>query len=176
MGQELAAYLQRLEIMAFFIGYPLVYFIILTYAGKLETRTELKKRLITFLPLGYSITGLLFLGLQLRNLYPDYTFEHIRSEIQNPFLLLWGIMAIFFWLPFLRGKPFISLFHSLVFFYQLLKDLYLHITTPDVEKSILKNDMSVYANSLLLHIVVFSAISFFYFLIKWSSKRLNKNS
>lgn len=176
MEEGLISYLQRLEIMAFFTGYPLVYFIILSLAGKPQTRTETKKRLVSFLPFAYSLIGILFLGLELRNLHPDYSLGHIRSEIENPFLVSWGLLAIFFCLPVLRKKPVISLLHSLVFFYLLLKDLYFQVTSSAAEKSILKNDMSVYADSILLNIAAFSAIVILYFLIKWFRNKTNPSS
>lgn len=167
------SYLQRLEIMAFFTGYPLVYLIILSIAGKPESRTVTKRRLVSLLPFAYTLTGILYLGLQLKNFYPDYSFAHIRSEIQNPFLVTWGLLAILFCLPVLRKKPVYSLIHSMVFFYLLLKDIYSQVTSPAFEKSILKNDMNVYTDSILLNISTFAVIAILYFLIIRFRKKTN---
>ena len=64
MGNEMMSYLQRLEIMAFFSGYPVLYLIILAYAGKEELRTITKKRLVSLLPFAYALIGVLYSGLQ----------------------------------------------------------------------------------------------------------------
>ena len=137
------SYIQRLEIMAFFSGFPILYLIILSYAGKEELRTVTKKRLVALLPLAYSLVGILYLGLQLRNLFPDYSFSHISTSIQNPFLAGWGLLSILFFIPVLNRKPVICLLHSFVFFYFLLKDLYIQITSASAEKSILRNDVNI---------------------------------
>ncbi len=158
------SYLQRLEIMAFFSGYPLLYLVILSYAGKEELRTITKKRLISLLPFAYGLIGILYLGLQLRNLYPDYSIRHITSAIQNPFLAGWGLLSIFSFIPVLNKKPVICLLHSLVFFYFLLKDLYIQIISTSAEKSILKNDINVYSDSILLNIAAFAIMAILYFL------------
>ena len=158
------SYLQRLEIMAFFSGFPLLYLIILSYAGKEELRTATKKRLVSLLPLAYGFIGALYLGLQLRNLYPDYSIRHITSAIQNPFLAGWGLLSIFSFIPAISKKPVICLLHSLVFFYFLLKDLYIQIISTSAEKSILKNDINVYSDSILLNIAAFAIMAILYFL------------
>ena len=165
MGQEMISYLQRLEIMAFFSGYPLLYLIILSYAGKEELRTATKKRLVSLLPLAYALIGVLYLGLQLRNFYPDYSSKHITSSIQNPLLAFWGLLSILFFIPALNKKPVICLLHSLVFFYFLLKDLYIQIISTSTEKSILKNDINVYSDSILLNIAAFAIMAILYFLL-----------
>ena len=169
------SYLQRLEIMAFFSGYPLVYLITLAFAGKPQTRTVTKKQLVLLLPFSYALTGVLYLGLQLKNLYPDYSVVHINSEIQNPFLIIWGLLTVLFWIPALNKKPVISLLHSLVFFFPLLKDLYIQISSESADKSVLKNDMKVYSDSILLNISTFVFIIILYFLITHFRKTKKSN-
>lgn len=171
MGQEMISYLQRLEIMAFFSGYPFVYLIILSIAGKPANRTVIKKRLVSILSFSYSITGILYLGFQLRNLYPDYSVAHVNSAIQNLYLAVWGLLSVLFWLPVLRKKPVFSLLHSLVFFYLLLKDIYFQTTSPSFEKSILKNDMNIYTNSILLNAAAFAVTAILYLIIIRFKKR-----
>ena len=164
MGQEMISYLQRLEIMAFFSGFPLLYLVILSYAGKEELRTTAKKRLVSLLPFAYALAGVLYWGLQLRNLYPDYSIKNIALTIQNPFLTGWGLLSVFFFIPALNKKTVLCLLHSLVFFSFLVKDLFITITSVSVESSILKNDLSVYTNSIFLNIIVFAVVVIFYFL------------
>jgi hypothetical protein len=101
------------------------------------------------------LVGVLYLGLQLKNLYPDYSIEHMHRAIQQPWLTIWGLLSILFWIPALAKKPVLSLLHSLIFFILLLKDLFSQISAPT--KDMVRNDMNVYTVSLLLNL---AAIAF----------------
>lgn len=172
MGNEMIAYLERLELLAFFSGYPLIYLIVLSLAGNKSTRSPNKSKLVSILPLAYAITGTLYWGLQLRNLYPDYTFEHIKSEIQYPVLMIWGLISIIFWLPLFRKKVIISLLHSLVFLFLLLKTIYLQFSSTTADKDVLKNDMKVYFDSILLNSATFIATVILFLLISRFKRKL----
>lgn len=158
------AYLQQLELMAFFSGYPLLYAFIFFIAGKKESRNNFKTRIVSVLPYVYPLLGILYLGLQLKNLYPDYSFENIKLSMPHPWLIVWGLLSILFWIPALRKKIFLSLFHSLVFFFFLVRDLFLQLSASTTNESIVKNDMNVYTNSLLLNFGVFIILALLSFL------------
>ena len=158
MDTSFFAYLQHLELMAFFSGYPMLYALILFIAGNKQAGNNFKKRIISLLPYVYPLVGTLYLGLQLKKLYPDYSFENIKLTIQQPWLMIWGCLSILFWIPALGKKTFLSLLHSLVFFFFLARDLFLQLSASAVDKSIVKNDMNVYSNSLLLNTAVFALI------------------
>jgi glucan phosphoethanolaminetransferase (alkaline phosphatase superfamily) len=152
MDTNFFKYLQQLEVMAFFSGFPLVYAIVIFGAGYLQKKPELKKKLITLLPYTYAIVGTLFIGLQIRNLYPNYDFENIKNSISYPFLFLWACLSILFYLPVINKRTVLSLIHSLVFFFILLKDLFINKSqVPTEDKSIIRNDMKIYTDSLLLN-------------------------
>ena len=167
MDTNFFKYLQQLEMMAFFSGFPLVYAIVIVAAGVLEKNPGLKKKLISLLPYSYAIVGTLFIGLQIRNLYPNYDFDNIKNSIFHPFLFLWASLSILFWLPAINKKTVLSLIHSLVFFLMLLKDLFKSISQPSAEdKSIVRNDMKIYTDSLLLNAgAYFLTILILFFLI-----------
>jgi hypothetical protein len=151
MGNNFFNYLQQLELMAFFSGFPLVYALVFFIAGSKQTRRGIKARMADVLPFAYALVGTLYLGSQLKNLYPDYSIENIRMSIQNPWLTAWALLSILFWIPVLARKPVLALIHSLVFFYFLLRDLLSH-AFGNTDKFILKNDMNIYTNSLLINI------------------------
>jgi hypothetical protein len=161
MGNDLFSYFDRLELMAFFAGYPLIYTIILFLAGDESTRTVIKKKLVAILPVGYALVATLYAGLQLKNLWPDNSWSAIPLLIQNSFLKIWGLLAILFWLPLFRKKPVFSLLHSLVFFFFLLKDLLQYGSSPD--NGVIKNDMKIYTDSLLLNLSAFIVVALVYF-------------
>ena len=169
MEDTFFAYLQHLELMAFFSGYPLLYAVIVFIAGKERSKTTIKGRIVSMLPYGYALVGTLYLGLQLKNLYPDYSFENINLTMQDPFLITWGLLSLLFWIPALAKKPFLSLLHSLVFFFFLVKDLFQH-SFYQVDKNVIRNDMNIYTNSLLINIAAFAFIVLLSFLFVRSKK------
>ncbi len=150
MGDDFLSYLERLELMAFFSAYPLVYAIVYVVTGNSKRQTV--KTLPSFLPYAYALVGLLYLGLQLKNLYPDYSFENIRLSVQQPYLKTWALFSLLFWIPALAKKPILSLLHSLVFFFFLLRDLFLQSSVLSADKNIVRNDMKIYTDSLLLNL------------------------
>ena len=166
MGSSFFAYLQQLELMAFFSGYPMLYAFIFFIAGNKQSRNNFKTRIVSVLPYVYPLLGTLYLGLQLKNLYPDYSFENIKLSMQQPWLIIWGLLSILFWIPALGKKIYLSLIHSLVFFFFLVRDLFLQLSASAVDKSIVKNDMNVYTNSLLLNFGAFIIIVLISFLFK----------
>jgi hypothetical protein len=154
MDDSFLIYIQKLEAMVFFSGYALVYTAVLFFSGNLLAKEKLTGRIVSFLPLSYALIGTLFLGFQLKKLYPDYSIEHIRLTIQQPLLLIWGLLAIAFWIPALNKRAIISLIHSLVFLYFLVSDLFIQLIVPSADNNIIKNDMKVYAASVILNLAI----------------------
>ena len=162
---DLMSYMERLELMAFFTAYPLVYTLVQFIAGQQRNKSAtFINRLVRLLPIAYALTGTLFLGLVLKNLYPDYSMKNIAGQFQNSFLKVWGLLAVLFWVPALSKKTVFSLLHSLVFFFLLVKDLYLNIfSSPDPD--MIKNDMRIYSDSFILNTGALTAITIIYLLI-----------
>ncbi|WP_295800421.1 hypothetical protein [Mucilaginibacter sp.] len=154
MDNSFLAYIQKLEAMAFFSGYALVYTVILSILGNRRLKGKLSDRIVSFLPISYGLIGILFLGFQLRKLYPDYSFEHIHFTFQQPFLIIWGLLSFAFLAPVLYKRPLFSLLHSCLFFYFVASDLFKQATTPLADTNIVKNDMRVLAASVILNIAV----------------------
>lgn len=152
MDNSFFAYLQKLELMAFFSGYPLLYAFIFFITGNKQTKNNFRSKVVPLLPFAYALTGTLYLGLQLKNLYPDYSFETIKLTIQQPWLFTWGLLSILFWIPALGKKPVLSLLHSLVFFFFLVRDLFLHSFQSSAGNDVVRNDMKIYTDSLLLNL------------------------
>jgi hypothetical protein len=155
MDDNFFIYLQRLELIAFFSGYPILYAIAVTVAG--EQNQFWKKKLKQALPYGYALTGVLFVGLQLKKLYPDYSMEHMNEVFQNPWLTVWGILSLLFWFPLFSKKTVLSFIHSLVFFFFVVRDI-ISNTFSAGQKETLKNDMSIYTNSFVLNCITFCAV------------------
>lgn len=163
------SYLQQLEAMAFFSGYPLLFALVVFIAGNKKLSEETEKYLIGNLPYTYAFVGVLFWGLQLKNLFPDYSIEHINQLIHRPFLVLWGMGSVLFGIPVFSKISILPLLHSSVFFFFLLKDVFLQSISFSVDKNIVRNDMKIYTDSLLLNLGVYVLVTLTIFLI--SSKK-----
>jgi len=169
MANSFFVYLQQLELMAFFSGYPLVYAVIIYFAGNKRPGANFKNRIVSVLPYAYAFIGTLYLGLQLKKLYFNYSSGNIKQMMHLPWLMIWALLSILFWIPALNKKKELSLLHSIVFFFFLLKDLVLQFTSS-ADGNILKNDMRVYTISLLLNVGAFVLMLLFSLLAS-----LNKN-
>jgi hypothetical protein len=172
MDDNFFAYLDKLEILTFFCGYPLIYAIIVVIAGNHPSKPGIRNKLPSLLPYAYALVGILYLGLQLKNLYPDYSVENIRRSFQQPYLKAWGLLAILFWIPAISRKKIISLLHSLVFFFLLIKDLfYQQFEAPSFDINVVKNNMKIYTASLILNLVAFALVALLYSLSSYYKKR-----
>ena len=172
MSNSFFAYLQQLELLAFFSGYPLVYAIIIYFAGTKRSTNDLKARMVSILPYAYALIGTLYLGLQLKKIYFNYSLENIKHMMDGPWLMFWALLSIFFWIPAIAKKRILSLLHSLVFFFFLLKDFVLQFTQSS-DGNIVNNDIRIYTISLLLNVGAFVLMLLLSLLI--SSPNKNKN-
>lgn len=169
MDNSLFAYIQHLELMFFFSAYPLLYAIVILItdnqrSGNTQQFVRLKRRILSVLPYTYAFVGTLYIGVLVKNLYPDYSYDTIRRSIHLPVLVTWGLLSVLFWIPFLAKKKLLTLIHSLVFFFFIVKDIFLQITGTTSDKDIVKNDMKVFTDSLLLNagiLVILILLSFF---------------
>lgn len=168
MDNSFLVSLSKLELMAFFSGYPLVYAVARSFSGNLKEK--LANSIASLLPLAYALTGVLFMGYQLKKLFPDYSIENITHSIQQPYLVLWGLFATLFFIPFFNKKPVLSLIHSFVFFYFLISDLYLQLFQSSANNNIIVNDMKVYVSSLLLNMSTLIIVVLLSFLFTYYKK------
>jgi len=108
MDNSFVAYIQKLELIGFFAGYPLIYAIVIVIAGSIKDNKRIMARTASLLPFAYAFVGVLFLGFLLRKLYPDYSIEHIKQTIQKPWLIIWGLLSLLFWIPALSKRKALS--------------------------------------------------------------------
>lgn len=163
MDNSFFIYLEQLELMGFFSGYFLIYLLVKFTADVLLQKKIIYINLTMLLPYAYAIVGIMFLGFQLKNLYPDYSIDNLKSTTQNAFLKILALLSVFFFIPALAKKPVLSVLHSLVFFYFIVRDLFLYFF-KDADNNLLQNDMNIYARSILLNLISFLLVALFYFL------------
>jgi hypothetical protein len=170
MGNNFFAYLQQLELIAFFSGYSLLYATILVFSGNKDSKNNFKNRIVSVLPASYAMVGTLYLGLQLKNLYLSYSSGNIRVAIHHPYLMIWGLLGIFFWMPPFRKRERLTLLHNLVFFFILVKDILMQISSS-VDENILKNDMRLYTVSFVLNLATFILVGLLDFFFLQNKKK-----
>lgn len=173
MDNSFFAYLQQLEMLIFFSGYPLIYLIIHSVASMPAVKMNFKKRILAVLPYTYAFAGILFLGFKLKNSYPDFRMEHILQQIQNPFLFCWGVLSLIFWIPRLNKIHLLSFLHSLIFFFLVIKDFFIQKTASFNDNTLLRNNMKIYTISLLLYLVILIVFYFLSFLQKPGPGRIS---
>jgi hypothetical protein len=172
MDHSFFAYLQQLELMAFFSGYPLVYTITLSIAWNRLASNQFNRQLISLLPFAYALVGTLFLGFQIKKLYPDYSIENLKLTVQQPWLVIWGLLSILFWIPSISKKRVLSLIHSFVFFLFLVRDLFLLIIQPSTDRNIVTNDMKMIIASIVLNLGSLAVLLIFSLLFIQFAKRV----
>ncbi len=172
MDNSFFTYLQQLELMAFFSGYPLLYTVVLFFAGNKKPVNNFKSKVVSLLPFAYALVGTLYIGLQLKNLYLNYSPENLRQLTHQPYLILWGLLSILFWLPVLSKRKTWSLIHSLVFFFFLIKDLLFQLKGAATGTNMVRNDMRIYTISFLLNLGAFGFVLLLSFLFTNYKKHL----
>ena len=175
MDTSFFQYLRHLELIGFFSGYPLLFVIVIFFSGNKHVKKIIAEKSKQLLPFSYAVVGFLFLGMELRNLYPDYSYDNIVSSVHVPFLTVWGLMSILFLIPFLRKNPILSLLHSLVFFILLAKNSIQVLDTTNGDQSQLKNYISVYSDSLILNFSIYVLMLLLLCLLLFLRKKNLKN-
>ena len=159
---DLNAYIQKLELFGFFSGYCIIYTIISSLKtsnnGKAHT---LVNKLFMLLPYAYALTATLYLGMVIKNISLDFSMRNFNEQFHVPFLQISALLAVLFWIPLFNRKPFFSLLHSLVFFFFLLKDVFLQLQLPQ-GKELAHNDMKVFTDSLLLNLITLVFVGLIY--------------
>jgi hypothetical protein len=160
----LLEYIEWVELETFFSGFLLVYAIIYLLSAK-QPADFIKIKMLPLLPLAYALIATLYWGLQFKNWYPDYNINHIISGTYYPYLKLWALLAIFFWLPILNRKNFPAVVHSGIFFFLMMKDIGVQVLGKNADSSSRNNDLKIYTASIIMHIAALAVIFLVYLLI-----------
>ncbi|OSZ81254.1 hypothetical protein CAP36_08475 [Chitinophagaceae bacterium IBVUCB2] len=159
MDNSFFTFIEQLEALAFFAGFPLMFAFVLVLTGKKQRKPSAPvSLLIKSLPVAYALIGTLFAGLQISNLYPGFSANEIQAFFNGHWSRIWGLSAIIFWIPHFRRNPYWSLLHSMVFFFLFIKDL------SGGNTDIIRNNMKVYTDSLILNVVTLLSVFVFYIL------------
>jgi len=142
-------YLQLLEILAFFSGYPMLY-ILVKYLHQFKGLQRLTQHALAVLSYAYGVVGLLFLGLQLKTI----SLNADLSQFQHPYLVIWGILSSVFVFPQFSKKSNFSFLHSLVFFVILISKIIFQDYSQEEKSQVISNYMTIYSISLGLNLLL----------------------
>ncbi len=156
--------MEQLEMLVFFSGYPLVFYLVRFFSRHASLKNVSAAALVSILPLAYALIGTFYLGLQLKNLYPVYTIENVKHRIQQPYLFIWALLSLLFWIPAISKRQVLSVFHSLIFFFIIIKDLYFQLAGITSDRNIVRNDMKLYTVSIFLNLAAFSLLFLPYYI------------
>ena len=147
------AYLEKLELIAFFAGFPLIYFLVMAYKNQLQSsKYAFLKQIPNHLSFGYALAVLLYVGMKVYQQISNQDGFHFSNLFigDNRYYIIWAYAGLIFWLPFLKSKPILVLLHSLVFFFIFLFFIYLYIN-GEAEKAVVTNSTQLYFYSILLN-------------------------
>jgi hypothetical protein len=159
MDNSIFSYMEFIELIAFFSGYPLIYAVTILISDSFSKNRYIGKA-GSLLPTVYALVGTLYLGLQLKKFYPNYSFSNFKQSVFHPWAITWALVSLLFWIPALARKKTLSLIHSLFFLYLLIHDLYIQFSQLEIDKHMVKNDMNVYTASLLLNFCTLLVVIF----------------
>lgn len=169
MNQDFFQYLEKLELLAFFSGYPLWYAIVKAFSGQRSTETKDRRISGKILPYTYALTATLYAGFCADKLYPDWSFTSWKLLFSHTWLVPWAFTALVFWIPAAGKRTYLSLLHSIPFFFILLSDiLHYHFNSPGSGRP--TNEMNMYGISVLIQAVVYCSIYLVHRLASVASK------
>ncbi len=150
MDENIFAYFELLEVMAFFAGYAIVYALWHVLADIGNNRfSDWARSVLPLLPLSYVLTGLLFLGYLIKGVILVNNQVDGPIHINIPTLHYVGLLSLLFWIPFLKKRAWLSLLHSLFFFSYICIDLVKYMRNK-IGVEILQNDMKVLLDGVLI--------------------------
>jgi hypothetical protein len=78
--------------------------------------------------------------------------------------MIWALLSLLFWIPAISKRQILSVLHSLIFFFIIVKDLYFQLAGLTSDQRILKNDMKLYTVSIFLNLAAFTVLFLPYYI------------
>lgn len=154
MDHTFFAYLQQLEILAFFSGYAPVYLVVQRVVSLPGINESFKKRVQLLLPYTYAIAGTLFLGFELKNNFPNFSIARFMERVQDSFLFYWSLLPLACWVPVVRRYPFLSLLHSFAYLLVMIREFVFSGGNAYQNNHFTGNYMRIYSISMLAYLMI----------------------
>jgi hypothetical protein len=166
MEDEFLGNFEKFELMAFFSGFAIVYLIMNGIWRSDRIFGMAKGRIFSY---GYALTATLFLGYTARKLFMGSGLE-MQFHFYHPFLYLFGLLAVLFWIPALTGRSMPILVHSLVFFSMIPLDIISYFRGTAGRDQI-RNDMNMLSLSIIFNVSTLILVFIFLWLIRKLSQK-----
>lgn len=171
LDPEMLRYIARLETMAFFAAFIIVYSIVISLP-----QSKLIVRARNLLPATYLAVCILYLGMVIDQLHTQFTLNAILSHFNQSWTHWFALIPLVFFVKKLRKYPIIAAGHSGCFFQYLVVDLYQY-SSHHLNYEVVTNDLKVVLDSFLLNGVLLILITGLTYLPEWLQKfRRSKNS
>jgi hypothetical protein len=169
---DLNSYIEKLELVAFFSAFPLIYLIARVISTQLSFNKKWLLNLYYNISLAYAITTLLYTGMKLNQVYQNHFFAFDFYNF-NTYLKIWSLLGLLFFIPFFRRKMSWTFIHSLPFLGLIIFDFFaFYKSQTGVE--VLHNEMRLYFVSAILNIASTMMVTLYFsiFSIKSADKLL----
>jgi hypothetical protein len=113
MGFNFIVYFEKLELLAFFSGFPIIFLLVFWCFG------STKKQVLSWLPLSYALAGTLYISYVIYN-GASHSLVDLSSLSLITALKTWSLFSLLFWIPFFRKRIAWPFIHSLFFLVPLL--------------------------------------------------------
>lgn len=157
-------FLEKLELIAFFGGFPLVYFLVYFISTDFSFGKNWLIQLPKRLPVAYAFTTLLFVGMKL----DQWIRSHGAAIDFRSYLFYfqaWAFLGLLFFSIFFRRKPHYTLLHSVPFISLLIFDFYTYYKGY-LQVEMLHNEMRLYGLGTILNIISVLIVSSLYLIFK----------
>ncbi|OIR05095.1 hypothetical protein GALL_129110 [mine drainage metagenome] len=160
---DLFEYIGKLELIAFFSAFPLVYYIVFYIASDIPwIHSPHIKKLPVYLPRAYALTVTLYCAMKINEYLPVH-ISTFSFDLTSPYFYLkgWAFAGLLFWLPGIRTKSKWALVHSIPFILLIVYDFfnYYHHT---IETEVLHNEMRLYFVSVLINLVTLLMVALYF--------------
>lgn len=161
MNQSFSIFFDRLTLVAFFSGYPIVYALAMYLIKDVNWKNPVIPQSIkSSLSLAYFVVVLLFWGMIIADMFPSITFSKIISFFKDAYS--WHkislIAALVLAFKYFKARPNYALLHSLFFLLLLLEDL-LSMLTGHMDKLTMNSEFKLYFYSILLNSIVLLSVT-----------------
>jgi hypothetical protein len=142
--------LEKLELLGFFSGFPLLYLIFTFFADLANSIAWLKPQKIEVtLARAYNMVGLLYFGFVCKQVFLAADASAVFSSLL--YLKVIGLLAAFAFLVPSHHRLMVVLLHSLCYFSLLAADL-INYLSRSISDEVVHNALSMLGTSTLLHL------------------------
>jgi hypothetical protein len=149
---DLNTYIEKLELIAFFSAFPLVYLLVQILVRDILPQKTWLSNIFKRLPITYALVSFLFLGMKMNQMIQSHFFYFNYSNLIS-YLEIWAYSGVLFFVPSIGSKPKWSLIHSIPFISLILFDIAAFFLKK-VGNDVLQNEMRLYFTSTILYVVV----------------------